>query len=231
MLIKCPNCGAPFDIEKRGSVCPQCKTDTAKIKREKTDKEKRSFWVQLVGSLIIIFIMIAIFVHSRMYIASEKEQYEAAKGILDVEVMEPGMGILIDSHPVNITGCEVIEGLEEYLPEGYSFLAVSYEANSSGYFSELDSEVYLILSTGEYQSPLEKELVLDVLQSAGMNGSDVTEYLMDGKRRMIFMVSNQTKSATLAVYDMNTIRWERNSNYADDFTAVFHIPLEWEVTG
>lgn len=89
----------------------------------------------------------------------------------------------------------------------------------------------MILSTGEYQSPLEKELVLDVLQSAGMNGSDVTEYLMDGKRKMIFMVSNQTKSATLAVYDMNMIRWERNSNYADDFSAVFHIPLEWEVTG
>ena len=45
MLMKCPRCGAPFDIEKRGSVCSQCGTDTAKIKRKKikTEQEKRAF--------------------------------------------------------------------------------------------------------------------------------------------------------------------------------------------
>lgn len=51
MLMKCPRCGAPFDIEKRGSVCPQCGTDTAKIKRKRLKPNRKNVRLETTAKI------------------------------------------------------------------------------------------------------------------------------------------------------------------------------------
>lgn len=232
MLIKCPKCSAPFDIEKRGSVCPQCGTDTAKIKRKvvRTEQEKSAFRYQLIGSLVMLVLMIGAFVASQIYIAVQKEKYEESLGILQAKIVEPQADIYFDGAAVQIWDCEIIEGLKEYTPEGYSFLAVSYVTDGSYYGTSYGTESYLILPTGEYVKPLETEAVTEVLNAAGVSVAGVTEYLNSGNGKMIYLVSNETKGAVFALYDMRKIRYKRDAENSEDIVCVYHIPLEWEVS-
>lgn len=231
MLIKCPKCSAPFDIEKRGSVCPQCGTDTAKIKRKvvRTEQEQRSFKYQLVGSLGMLVLMIGAFIVSQIYIAVEKEKYEEPLGLVQAKMVEPSANIYLDGSAVQILNGEIIEGLNGHTPEGYSFLAVPYVTDESYYGTSYGTEAYLILPTGEYIKPLEQKNVIEVLNAAGVNPAGVMEYLGSGNGKMIFLVSNETKGAVFALYDMKKIRYMRETENSKDMVCVYHIPLEWEV--
>lgn len=229
MLIKCPKCEASFDIEKRGSVCPQCGTDIVKMKRKvkRTEKEKRVFLYQLIGSLVMIVLMIGAFVTSRVDIAHQKAEYEAPLGILEVQTIEPQRPMVIDGHVVKILDGEIIEGMEGHTPKGYSFLAVSYETSAT--YSLSDSvDIYLILPTGEYVKPLEKEAVLEVLDTAEVSLAGVTDYIDVGNGKVVFMVSNNMKNAMVAVYDKNNIQERRIADNPEDYICVYHILLEWK---
>ncbi len=231
MLIKCPKCSAPFDIEKRGSVCPQCGTDTAKIKRKvvRTEQEQRSFKYQLVGSLGMLVLMIGAFIVSQIYIAVEKDKYEEPLGLLQTKIVEPSANIYFDGSVVQILNGEIIEGLNGYTPEGYSFLAVPYVTDDVYYGTSYGTESYLILPTGEYIKPLEQKTVIEVLNAAGVNPAGVMEYLGSGNGKMVFLVSNETKGAVFALYDMKKIRYMRETEKSKDMVCVYHVPLEWEV--
>lgn len=234
MLIKCPKCNAPFDIEKRGSVCPQCGTDTAKIKHKKvkTEQEKRAFRDQLILSLIMIALMIGAFVASQVYIASAKNKKAEQLGVLETQMVAMQSYINIWGDKVAIWDCEIVEGLEGHLPEGYSFLAVSYVTKlemSSGLAYDIDT--YLMLPTGEYVKPLDKASVEEVLNAAGVSMVGLTDYIDAGNGKLVFLVSDETKNAAVAIYNKMKIRNKKQLEEAgEDMTCIYHIPLEWEVT-
>lgn len=233
MLIKCPNCEAPFDIEKRGSVCPQCGTDVAKIKRkkrQKTQEEKEASKKQFLVCLFIIFIMVIVLVYYMIKVKLISYRPEIKPGTYEPTLTEMGTEIPLRFNQVKIVDCEVINGLEEYLPAGYSFLVISYEADLQPEESlEYDLDIYLLLETGEYIKSLNESSVYTVLNSAGVELTGVTKYMKGTDGKTVFLIPDRTNRATLAIYDLNTILTIQYSGTDPNTDCVYHIPLEWEV--
>ena len=233
MLIKCPNCEAPFDIEKRGSVCPQCGTDVAKIKRkkrQKTQEEKEASKKQFLVCLFIIFIMVIVMVYYLIKVMVIMRAPEIRPGTYEPVISEMGTEIPLRFNQVKIVDCEVINGLEEYLPAGYSFLVISYEADLQPEESlEFDMDMYLLLETGEYIKSLNKDSVDTVLNGAGVELTGVTKYIQGTDGKAVFLIPDRINRATLALYDLNTILTIQYAGTDQNADCVYHVPLEWEV--
>ena len=233
MLIKCPNCDAPFDIEKRGSVCPQCGTDTAKIKKEKrkkTQEEKESSKKQLLVCLFIVFIMILVMGYYVIKVKVLTNRPEVRPGIYEATIAEMGTVITTRFDQIKIVDCQIIKGLEENLPPGYSFLVVSYETDLEPEESlETNLDMYLLLETGEYIKSVDKASVDTVLNNAGIELRGVTQHIVGTDGKVVFLISDKTNKATLAFYDLHTIYRIQYAGADSNADCVYHIPLEWEV--
>ena len=233
MLIKCPKCDAPFDIEKRGSVCPQCGTDTAKIKRkkrQKTQEEKEASKKQLLVCLFIIFIMVIVMVYYLIKVMVIMKAPEIRPGTYEPVISEMGTEIQLQFNQVKIVDCEVINDLEGYLPAGYSLLVISYESDLSPEESlEFDMDMYLLLETGEYIKALNENSVDAVLSNAGVELTGVTTHIKGTEGKAVFLVSDGTNRAMLALYDLTTILRIQYAGADPNADCVYHVPLEWEV--
>lgn len=237
MLVNCPNCGTPFDVEKRGSVCPKCNTDINKIKKkknseERTNQENTNGKSQLKPCLIIIALIVIVAAYT-IYVkvsteVSAKQQRQV--GVLEPQIVQTNEKIYIGDDSVQIYDCEIVSGCEEVLPEGYSLLTVSYSANvNSGIGLKYKTSPYLLLNTGEFMQPLDREIVTDTIKKAGaQNLPAVTEYMDIGNGKLVFLVSSQTSNATMVIYTFK-VNGKKIDEQVYSVADAYHIPIEWEV--
>ena len=231
MLVNCQNCGTPFDVEKRGSICPKCNTDINKIKKKKTREEKTTGKGQLKPCLVIIILIIIVAAYT-IYIkvsteTSAKRQRQV--GVLEPQIVQMNEKIYIDDNSVQIYECKIVPGCEEVLPEGYSLLAVSYSTNiNSGIGLKSRTQPYLLLNTGEYMQPLNREIVADTIKKAGaQNLPAVTEYMDTGNGKLVFLVSDETLDATMVIYTFD-VSGKKVEDRVYSVADAYHIPIEWE---
>ena len=105
MLVNCQNCGTPFDVEKRGSICPKCNTDINKIKKKKTREEKTTGKGQLKPCLVIIILIIIVAAYT-IYIKVSTET--SAKRQRQVGVLEPQIVQMNEKIYIDVTGSNAL---------------------------------------------------------------------------------------------------------------------------
>lgn len=236
MKVICERCGQIFSYEKQNGVCDKCnfymqKPIPAPEQESAVQKKLHISKFHMIACVILLILIIVAPCVTVFLTQKEVEYRKQLKEVGSIEslIFQMNEDIQINETALRITECRIVEEWQEFAPEGFYIVSVTYDTENMEWSFGFDTEVYMKLPSNEYIEPvheyrLAEEVGCDMESFSDIYG--VTTEMQEATGKFMFLVPDTVEQAKLAVYYIPST----GDNKTSILEAVYEVELDWRVS-